>query len=71
MNAKTQEHMRLTLSAIRKELGPAYQDGERVIVPGWSFGRFRNWLDALDHLAKYGEENGPMKRLLYKANEPT
>ena len=63
--------MRLTLSAIRQELGPAYRDGDRVIVPGWSFGRFRNWLDALGHLAKHGAEDGPMQRLLQRANDPS
>jgi hypothetical protein len=68
MNTKHKDLQRLTLLAIRKELGPAYADGERVIVPGWSFSRFRNFLDALDHLAKYGDENGPMRRLLHKVN---
>lgn len=72
MNARTEKWIADTLRAIRSELETvAYAEGERIIVPGWSFGRFRNWLDALDHLAKYGEEGGPMRRLLHKANTPS
>jgi hypothetical protein len=58
-----------TVLAIRKELGrTCYAEGGKIYVPGFGFGRYKNWLDALDFLAKYGEEGGAMQRLLQEAN---
>lgn len=68
MKRSTEQWTRRTVDAIRRDLErTAYAENGRIYVPGFHFGKYRNWLEALDYLAKFGEEGGPMKRLQEEA----